>query len=144
VAALRITHAGFSNDSIVTIALMVGLAAGLEATGVLNVVARIVLGRGSSVWLGQVGGLDPPHSACGRAAAPGSCECTLPSSAPCVLLTRTSAGAAGAAVHGRRLGVRLHEQHAAGGGDDPRGGALVQGQPPARVQVHDPAQVRGR
>ena len=34
---------------------MVGLAAGLEATGVLNVVARIVLGRGSTVWIGQVG-----------------------------------------------------------------------------------------
>jgi hypothetical protein len=36
---------------------MIGLAAGLEATGVLNVVARFVLGRGSSIWLGQVGGL---------------------------------------------------------------------------------------
>lgn len=33
---------------------MIGLAAGLEATGVLQVLAKYVLGKSSKVWLGQV------------------------------------------------------------------------------------------
>lgn len=47
-------YAGFSNDSIVTIAIMMVLAAGLEVTGVLQVVSRFMLGSTKLVWLGQL------------------------------------------------------------------------------------------
>jgi hypothetical protein len=40
---------------------MIGIAAGLEATGVLNVIAKYVLGRGSKVWIGQVSGGTAEH-----------------------------------------------------------------------------------
>jgi hypothetical protein len=46
--------AGFGNDSIVTIAIMMVLAAGLEAVGAVQIVARFMLGKSRAVWFLQV------------------------------------------------------------------------------------------
>lgn len=50
----RDAFSGFSNDSIVTIALMVALAEGLEHVGALEYLPELVLGRSKKEWLGQV------------------------------------------------------------------------------------------
>lgn len=51
----RDAFAGFANDSIVTIAIMMAVAAGVEATGFLNFVGGLVLGNSPHMtWLGQL------------------------------------------------------------------------------------------
>ncbi|GFR48768.1 hypothetical protein Agub_g10589 [Astrephomene gubernaculifera] len=46
--------AGLANDSIVSIALMMAIAAGLEASGALEFVPELVMGRSRREWVGQL------------------------------------------------------------------------------------------
>ncbi|KAG2455089.1 hypothetical protein HYH02_000909 [Chlamydomonas schloesseri] len=50
----RDAFAGLSNDSIVSIALMMMIAAGLESSGALEFVPELVLGRSKREWVGQL------------------------------------------------------------------------------------------
>ncbi|KAG2491903.1 hypothetical protein HYH03_009855 [Edaphochlamys debaryana] len=50
----RDAFAGLANDSIVTIALMMAIAAGLESSGALEFVPELVLGRSRREWVGQL------------------------------------------------------------------------------------------
>lgn len=51
----RDAFSGLANDSIVSIALMMMIAAGLESSGALEFVPELVLGRSRREWVGQVG-----------------------------------------------------------------------------------------
>ncbi|KAG2493219.1 hypothetical protein HYH03_008636 [Edaphochlamys debaryana] len=50
----RDAFAGLANESIVTIALMMAIAAGLESSGALEFVPELVLGRSRREWVGQL------------------------------------------------------------------------------------------
>ncbi|EFJ49404.1 sulfur acclimation 1 protein [Volvox carteri f. nagariensis] len=50
----RDAFAGLANDSIVSIALMMMIAAGLESSGALEFVPELVLGRSRREWVGQL------------------------------------------------------------------------------------------
>ncbi|PNW84836.1 hypothetical protein CHLRE_03g160400v5 [Chlamydomonas reinhardtii] len=50
----RDAFAGLANDSIVSIALMMMIAAGLESSGALEFVPELVLGRSKREWVGQL------------------------------------------------------------------------------------------
>ncbi|KXZ55569.1 hypothetical protein GPECTOR_2g1118 [Gonium pectorale] len=54
IIAPRDAFAGLANESIVSIALMMAIAAGLEASGALELVPELVLGRSRREWLGQL------------------------------------------------------------------------------------------